>query len=63
MLTGVNEYRHKLDPEKTPFCSCGIPESVTHYLEECKNYSDLRERCRVEMFEKTGKYEFSEEIF
>ena len=59
----LNEYRHKLDPEKSPYCSCGKPESVTHYLEECENYFELRERCRVEMLQKTGTYEFTEETF
>ena len=52
-----------MDPEKSPYCSCGKPESVTHYLEECENYFELRERCRVEMLQKTGTYEFTEETF
>ena len=48
----LNEYRHKLNPEKLPFCSCGKPESVAHYLEECETYFKLRERCWVEMLQK-----------
>ena len=43
----LNENRHRWDQEKSPYCSCGKPESVAHYLEEWDNYFELRERCRV----------------
>ena len=49
LLTGyskLNEYRHKLDLDKVTLLFMW-PQSVAHYLEECENYTDIRERCRV----------------
>ena len=30
----LNEYGHKLDSEKLPYCLCGRPETVKHYIED-----------------------------
>ena len=33
--TKLNEYNHKKVSEKSLYCSCGSPETVKHYIEEC----------------------------
>ena len=48
-LRTLNEYGHKLDSEKLPDCLCGRPETVKHYIEECENYEEIRERCRLDL--------------
>ena len=36
---------------------------MTHFLEECEQYEDIRERCRIELYTATGNYDFLEELF
>ena len=52
----LKRLRQKIDSENSPYCLCGRPESVTHYLEDCENYKDIRERCSTELFQTTGIY-------
>ena len=62
-VSKLNEYNNKIDSSKSPFCTCGRPETVTHFLEECEQYEDIRERCRIELYTATGNYDFLEELF
>ena len=36
---------------------------MTPFLEECEQYEDIRERCRIELYTATGYYDFSEDLF
>ena len=38
-----------------PYCKCGEIESCEHYLMECEEVQDLRERLKVKMWQLTGK--------
>lgn len=59
----MNEYLHKVGLSDTPICSCGEVESVEHYIQECQNYEDLRERLSVKLHQLTGICEWTPALF
>ena len=50
----MKEYLYKIGVEDTPYCECGEIESREHYIMECENLQDLRERLRVKLWNQTG---------
>ncbi|MCG7878799.1 MAG: reverse transcriptase domain-containing protein [Candidatus Thiodiazotropha endolucinida] len=59
----LNEYKHKTGLKETPNCNCGDPESVQHFIEECKTYDDIRERLRTRLFYSCGISDFTMKLF
>ena len=50
----LNEYLYKIGVVDRPYCQCGEVESREHYIMECSNLQDLRERLRLKLWQKTG---------
>ena len=46
----LNEYLHKIGVVDTPYCECGEIESCEHYIMECSETQDLRERLRLKLW-------------
>ena len=58
----LNDYLYKIGVSDTKNCSCGEIETIEHYLLECENYFDQRERMRTSLFHQTGIVELTTEI-
>ena len=65
MRTGycLNEYRHKIGLSGTPLCECGGTETREHYVEDCPEYTDVREELRVRLMQHTGINDWSLDLF
>ena len=59
----LNGYLHSVGLKDLPLCTCGEPESVTHYIEDCEQYEEIREMLRSRLFYGTGSSEFSCKLF
>ena len=59
----LNEYLCKIGVVEKPYCKCGEIESCEHYLMECEELQDLRERLKVKMWQQTGKDLWTMEVF
>ena len=59
----LNEYLHKIGVVDTPYCECGEIESCEHYIMECSETQDLRERLRLKLWQQTGMDLWSMETF
>ena len=59
----LNEYLCKIGVVGKPYCKCGEIESCEHYLMECEEVQDLRERLKVKMWQLTGKDLWTMEAF
>ena len=59
----LNEYQCKLGNRDSTFCECGEPETVSHFIEDCSRFEDIRERLRVRLRQETGIMEFSARLF
>ena len=53
----------KLRNVDSTFCKCGEPETVSHFIEDCSRFEDIRERLRVRLRPETGIMEFSARLF
>ena len=54
--TRLNYYKHLVNQIDSPNCTCGEPETVQHYLLECPNYDNDREKMRNDLFFATGSF-------
>ena len=59
----LNGYLHAVGLKESPLCTCGEPESVKHFIEECEQYEEIREKFRSRLFFGTGNSEFSCKLF
>ena len=59
----LNEYLCKIGVVEKQYCKCGEIESCEHYLMECEEVQDLRERLKVKMWQLTGKDLWTMEAF
>ena len=59
----LNEYLCSIGVVGKPYCKCGEIESCEHYLMECEEVQDLRERLKVKMWQLTGKGLWTMEAF
>ena len=59
----LNGYLHTIGLEDSPLCTCGEPESVKHYIEDCEQYVEIREKLKSKMFFTIGRSEFSCKMF
>ena len=59
----LNEYLCKIGVVGKPYCKCEEIESCEHYLMECEEVQDLRERLKVKMWQLTGKDLWTMEAF
>ena len=50
----LNDYMYKVGVSDTRICSCGEIETIEHYLLNCENYFNERERMRTVLFQQTG---------
>ena len=44
-------------------CTCGEPESVKHYIEDCEQHVEIRERLMSKLFFTIGSSEWSCKMF
>ena len=47
-------YLFKIGVSQTRNCNCGEIETIEHYLLNCENYFNERERLRTVLFQQTG---------
>ena len=59
----LNGYLHSVGMKDSPLCTCGEPESVKHYIEDCEQYVETRETLKARLFYGTGSSEFSYKLF
>ena len=59
----LNGYLHAVGLKESPLCTCGEPESVKHFIEDCEQYEEIREKFRSRLFFGTGNSEFSCKLF
>ena len=59
----LNGYLHAVGLKESPLCTCGEPESVKHFIEDCEQYEEIREKLRSRLFFGTGNSEFSCKLF
>ena len=52
----------KVGVSDTRNCSCGEVETIEHYLLNCENYFNERERMRIVLFQQTGIADLTTEI-
>ena len=50
----INDHLHKIGVSETRKCSRGEVETIEHYLLQCENYFNERERMRTVLFQQTG---------
>ena len=58
----LNDYLFKIGVSQTRNCNCGEIETIEHYLLNCENYFNERERMRTVLFQQTGITELITEI-
>ena len=46
----LNGYMHTVGLKDSPLCTCGEPKSVKHYIEDCEQHVEIRERLMSKMF-------------
>ena len=51
----LREYICKMWVVENPYCKCEEMESCKHYLMQCEEVQDIRERLKVKMWQETGK--------
>ena len=54
---------HTVGLKDSPLCTCGEPESVKHYKEDCEQHVNIREKLMSKMFFAIGISEWSCKIF
>ena len=54
---------HTVGLKDSPLCTCGEPESVKHYIEDCEQHVEIKERLMSKMFFTIGSSEFSCKMF
>ena len=57
----LNVHINRFDPSISPFCRCGVPETVAHFLLHCAFYDQSRQA----MFRRVRRcyvHEISEEV-
>ena len=59
----LNGYLHVVGLKESPLCTRGEPESVIHFIEECEQYEEIREKLRSTLFFGTCNSEFSSKLF
>ena len=59
----LNGYLHSVGMKDSPLCTCGEPESVKHYIEDCEQCVETRETLKARLFNGTGSSEFSCKLF
>ena len=59
----LNDYRHKIGLEESPNCTCGEIETVVHFICDCEEYEEERQKLLTQMFYLTGAQVISAEIF
>ena len=60
----LNYYQNKMGLHESPLCqTCCCPETVTHFIEECEQYQDFKEKLRIKLFQETGINEFTARHF
>ena len=59
----LNGYMHTVGLKDSPLCTCGEPESVKHYIEDCEQHVEIRERLMSKMFFTIGSSEWSCKMF
>ena len=59
----LNGYLHAVGLKESPLCTCGEPESVKHFIEDCEQYEEIGEKLRSRLFFGTGNSEFSCKLF
>ena len=45
----LNSYLHRFNQRDSPYCMCGLYETVKHYLLECRRYNEHRRRLKNEL--------------
>ena len=51
----ISQIKKQIGVVEKPYCKCGEIESCKHYLMECEEVQDLRERLKVKMWQLTGE--------
>ena len=59
----LNDYRHKIGLEESPNCTCVETETVVHFICDCEEYEEERQKLLTQMFYLTGAQGISAEIF
>ena len=59
----LNEYQDKLENKDSPFCECGEPETLSHYIEDCPWFETIRERLTAKLLQEPGIMEFLARLF
>ena len=59
----LNDYRHNIGLEESPNCTCGEIETVVHFICDCEEYEEERQKLLTQMFYLTGAQVISAEIF
>ena len=59
----LNDSRHKIGLEESPNCTCGEIETVVHFICDCEEYEEERQKLLTQMFYLTGAQVISAEIF
>ena len=54
----LNVYLHLDGLKESPLYTCGEPESIKHYIEDCAQYEEIREKFRSRLFFDIGSGEF-----
>ena len=54
---------HTVGLKDSPLCTCGEPESVKHYIEDCEQHVEIRERLMSKLFFTIGSSEWSCKMF
>ena len=59
----LNGYMHTVGLKDSPLCTCGVPENVKCYIEDCVQHVDIREKLMSKMFFAINSSEFSCKMF
>ena len=54
---------HMVGLKDSLLCTCGEPESVKHYIEDCEQHVEIREKLMSKMFFTIGSSKFSCKMF
>ena len=58
----LNDYMYNVGVSDTRNCSCREVETIEHYLLNCENYFNEKERMRTVLFQQTGIADLTTEI-